>query len=74
MANQKTLIVALVKKYQNLAIERVSNDINMIKTADINVGLVGQEGLQAVQYRDCMLTQFCFLRQLLLVHIGWSYM
>ncbi|XP_016065163.1 PREDICTED: phospholipid-transporting ATPase IK [Miniopterus natalensis] len=74
---QKALIVALVKKYKNvvtLAIGDGANDINMIKTADIGVGLAGQEGMQVVQSSDYMLAQFCFLRRLLLVHGRWSYM
>ncbi|XP_069445847.1 phospholipid-transporting ATPase IK isoform X5 [Ovis canadensis] len=74
---QKALIVALVKKYQNvvtLAIGDGANDINMIKTADIGIGVAGQEGMQAVQNSDYVLAQFSFLRRLLLVHGRWSYM
>ncbi|XP_040096073.1 phospholipid-transporting ATPase IK isoform X2 [Oryx dammah] len=74
---QKALIVALVKKYQNavtLAIGDGANDVNMIKTADIGIGVAGQEGMQAVQNSDYVLAQFCFLRRLLLVHGRWSYM
>nr|XP_012601283.1 phospholipid-transporting ATPase IK isoform X2 [Microcebus murinus] len=72
---QKALVVALVKKYQQvvtLAIGDGANDVNMIKT-DIGVGLAGQEGTQAVQNSDFALGQFCFLQRLLLVHGRWSY-
>ncbi|XP_053149174.1 phospholipid-transporting ATPase IK [Hemicordylus capensis] len=74
---QKALIVQMVKKHQNtisLAIGDGANDVNMIKTADIGVGISGQEGMQAVQCSDYALAQFRFLQQLLFVHGRWSYL
>ncbi|NWX37677.1 AT8B3 ATPase, partial [Notiomystis cincta] len=74
---QKALIVQLVKKHKKavtLAIGDGANDVNMIKTADIGVGISGLEGLQAVQCSDYALAQFSFLQRLLLVHGRWNYL
>ncbi|XP_006898051.1 PREDICTED: probable phospholipid-transporting ATPase IK [Elephantulus edwardii] len=74
---QKASIVTMVKKHKKvvtLAIGDGANDVNMIKTADIGVGLAGQEGMQAVQNSDYVVAQFSFLKRLLLVHGRWSYL
>ncbi|NXW58006.1 AT8B3 ATPase, partial [Eurystomus gularis] len=74
---QKALIVQLVKKHKNaitLAIGDGANDVNMIKTADIGVGISGLEGMQAVQCSDYALAQFSYLQRLLLVHGRWAYL
>ncbi|NWT19597.1 AT8B3 ATPase, partial [Vireo altiloquus] len=74
---QKALMVQLVKKHKKvitLAIGDGANDVNMIKTADIGVGISGLEGLQAVQCSDYALAQFSFLQHLLLVHGRWNYL
>ncbi|XP_069505587.1 phospholipid-transporting ATPase IK-like [Ambystoma mexicanum] len=74
---QKAIVVKLVKRYQKattLAIGDGANDVNMIKTADIGVGISGQEGTQAVQSSDYALAQFSYLQRLLLVHGRWSYL
>ncbi|XP_013924591.1 PREDICTED: phospholipid-transporting ATPase IK-like [Thamnophis sirtalis] len=73
---QKALIVQMVKRHKNpisLAIGDGANDVNMIKTADIGVGISGQEGMQAVQCSDYALAQFRYLQRLLFVHGKWSY-
>ncbi|KAM7081583.1 phospholipid-transporting ATPase IK [Ciconia maguari] len=74
---QKALIVQLVKKHKKvitLAIGDGANDVNMIKTADIGVGISGLEGMQAVQCSDYALAQFSYLQRLLLVHGRWAYL
>uniref|UniRef100_A0A8C3G766 Phospholipid-transporting ATPase n=1 Tax=Cyclopterus lumpus TaxID=8103 RepID=A0A8C3G766_CYCLU len=73
---QKGNVVSLVKKYKKavtLSIGDGANDVNMIKTADIGVGISGQEGMQAVMSSDYAFAQFRFLQRLLLVHGRWSY-
>ncbi|KAI3368297.1 hypothetical protein L3Q82_008009 [Scortum barcoo] len=73
---QKADIVTLVRKHTSsitLSIGDGANDVNMIKTAHIGVGIEGVEGGQAVQNADFALSQFRFLTRLLLVHGRWSY-
>jgi phospholipid-translocating ATPase len=45
----------------------------MIQTADIGVGISGQEGMQAVMSSDFAIARFSFLQKLLLVHGHWCY-
>ncbi|XP_069819619.1 phospholipid-transporting ATPase IK [Dendropsophus ebraccatus] len=74
---QKAMIVQLVKKHKKattLAIGDGANDVNMIKTAHIGVGISGLEGTQAVQASDYALAQFSYLQRLLLIHGRWSYL
>ncbi|XP_048833503.1 phospholipid-transporting ATPase IC isoform X1 [Brienomyrus brachyistius] len=74
--SQKAGVVQLIRKYTSsvtMAIGDGANDVNMIKTAHIGVGLNGLEGGQAVQNADFSLAKFHFLRKLLLVHGRWSY-
>ncbi|KAM4807901.1 phospholipid-transporting ATPase IK [Rhinophrynus dorsalis] len=74
---QKSMIVQLVKEYKQvttLAIGDGANDVNMIKTADVGVGISGLEGTQAVQSSDYSLAQFCYLQRLLFIHGRWSYL
>ncbi|PAA69169.1 hypothetical protein BOX15_Mlig005692g1 [Macrostomum lignano] len=74
--SQKAAIVSLVKEnlqMQTLAIGDGANDVNMIQTADIGIGLSGQEGMQAVMAADFALARFRFLKKLVLVHGHWCY-
>uniref|UniRef100_A0A671X2J3 Phospholipid-transporting ATPase n=1 Tax=Sparus aurata TaxID=8175 RepID=A0A671X2J3_SPAAU len=74
---QKAQVVELIKKHKKavtLAIGDGANDVSMIKSAHIGVGISGQEGIQAVLASDYSFAQFRFLQRLLLVHGRWSYL
>ncbi len=65
---QKSQIVSFIKKHTNeitLAIGDGENDVNMIKTAHIGVGLFGKEGYQAAYNSDYAISNFKYLKQLL---------
>ncbi|CAI5724951.1 unnamed protein product [Peronospora destructor] len=74
---QKAQLVELVKlnvpESHTLSIGDGANDVPMIQSAHIGVGISGQEGLQAVNSSDYALGQFRFLRNLILVHGRWNY-
>jgi len=73
---QKALVVKLVKKNQKsilLAIGDGANDVSMIQAAHVGVGISGVEGLQAARSADVAISQFRYLKKLLLVHGSWSY-
>jgi phospholipid-translocating P-type ATPase (flippase) len=73
---QKAQVVELAKSngpWITLAIGDGANDVNMIQTAHIGVGIIGKEGAQAVQSSDYALAQFRYLQKLLLVHGRWGY-
>ncbi|KAL5719369.1 P-type phospholipid transporter [Ranunculus cassubicifolius] len=73
---QKAGIVALIKNRtadMTLAIGDGANDVSMIQTADVGIGISGQEGRQAVMASDFAMGQFRFLVPLLLVHGHWNY-
>ena len=56
-----------------LAIGDGANDVSMINTADVGIGISGQEGMQAVMASDFAIARFHFLEKLLLVHGHWCY-
>ncbi|VDM48034.1 unnamed protein product [Toxocara canis] len=75
---QKAMVVDLVKRNKKavtLSVGDGANDVSMIKTAHIGVGISGgQEGMQAVLASDYSIGQFRYLQRLLLVHGRWSYL
>ena len=73
---QKADVVSAVRKRLNkitLSIGDGANDVPMIKTAHIGIGLFGEEGMGAVQASDYALPEFRMLWRLLLVHGRWNY-
>lgn len=66
---------AIVEQYRNknetqitLAIGDGANDVNMIISAHIGIGLSGHEGLQAARASDYSISQFRYMRRLLFAH------
>lgn len=45
-----------------------SNDVNMIQTAHIGIGILGKEGNQAASFSDYSIAEFRSLRKLVLWH------
>ncbi|CCC66925.1 hypothetical protein NCAS_0A03670 [Naumovozyma castellii] len=73
---QKAAVVKLVMTsldVMTLAIGDGSNDVAMIQSADVGVGIAGEEGRQAVMCSDYAIGQFRYLTRLVLVHGRWSY-
>lgn len=73
---QKANIVKGIKNRMpglTMAIGDGANDIAMITTAHVGIGISGKEGLQAARVADFSIGQFRFLQRLLLVHGRWNY-
>jgi len=75
---QKASVVKLLRDYGNkkvrvCAIGDGGNDVSMIQTADVGIGIVGKEGQQASLAADFSINQFSHLSRLLLVHGRNSY-
>ncbi|KAF2159541.1 hypothetical protein M409DRAFT_60753 [Zasmidium cellare ATCC 36951] len=56
-----------------LAIGDGANDIAMIQSAHVGIGISGKEGLQAARVADYSIAQFRFLQRLILVHGRYQY-
>lgn len=72
---QKADVVQMVaeKGFMTLAIGDGGNDVSMIQTAAVGVGISGHEGLQAARAADYSIGQFRFLVRLCLVHGRYSF-
>ena len=68
--SQKSKVVEFVKKNSDeltLAIGDGGNDVNMIKSAHVGIGIFGKEGYQAAYNSDYAISQFKYLKRLLFV-------
>ena len=66
---QKRIIVKTIKKYtdkRTAAVGDGGNDVAMIQEADVGIGIVGKEGLQASLAADYSILEFNYLDTLLL--------
>jgi len=74
---QKADVVKMVQDNEKgaiaLAIGDGANDVAMITTAHVGIGLSGREGAQAARCADFACAQFRFMRRLLFVHGRESY-
>ncbi|KAG3025734.1 Phospholipid-transporting ATPase 3 [Phytophthora cactorum] len=85
--SQKAEIVQLVRKGGRLGADKKgkgeqpitlaigdgANDVSMIQTAHVGVGICGKEGVQAVNASDYAIAQFRFLTRLVLLHGRCNY-
>ncbi len=69
---QKAELVLMVKLEHpgrtTLAIGDGANDVNMINSADVGIGIMGNEGQQAARASDYVIGQFSYLKRLMFVH------
>ena len=73
---QKALVTEGIKKYtgkKTCAVGDGGNDVGMIQSADVGIGIEGKEGKQAALASDYSLPQFKYLKRLLLWHGRLSY-
>eukprot|EP00929_Paragymnodinium_shiwhaense_P051736 TRINITY_DN25993_c0_g1_i1.p1 TRINITY_DN25993_c0_g1~~TRINITY_DN25993_c0_g1_i1.p1 ORF type:complete len:1421 (-),score=361.72 TRINITY_DN25993_c0_g1_i1:200-4462(-) len=80
---QKSEFVALVRdnlpasganaRPVTLAIGDGANDVPMIQTAQVGVGIYGREGRQSANASDFAISEFQYLTRLLLLHGRWNY-
>ena len=76
---QKAELVRLVKRNLpsrpiTMAVGDGGNDVAMIQEAHVGVGIVGNEGMQAVNASDYAVARFRFLLPLLFLHGRWNYL
>lgn len=74
---QKASVVSLAQKnlkVNTMAVGDGSNDVSMIQTANVGIGIAGREGAQAARASDFAIGEFRLLRRLLSVHGRFNYL
>jgi len=57
-----------------LAIGDGANDVSMILSSNVGIGIMGKEGNQAALAADFIIYRFCFLKKLLFIHGRYCYL
>lgn len=73
---QKAEVVKLIKTStgkRTCAVGDGGNDVSMIQTADVGIGIVGKEGQQASLAADFSILQFSYIYRLIVLHGRYSY-
>jgi phospholipid-transporting ATPase len=73
---QKALLVKLILRYhkkKGLSIGDGANDVSMIQSASVGVGIMGREGSQASRAADYAIPKFKHLVRLVAIHGRYSY-
>jgi phospholipid-translocating ATPase len=73
---QKSEVAQLIRQHTKKRVCCIGdggNDVSMIQSADVGIGIVGKEGRQASLAADFSITQFCHLTKLLVWHGRNSY-
>ncbi|RWS09915.1 phospholipid-transporting ATPase IIB-like protein [Dinothrombium tinctorium] len=73
---QKAEVVKLIQNFTKkraCAVGDGGNDVSMIQTAAVGLGIVGKEGQQASLAADFSITQFSYIYRLILLHGRYSY-
>jgi len=71
LPTQKAIITEMVKKFSKKRVACVGdggNDVGMIQSADVGIGIVGKEGKQAALASDFSIMEFQYLKHLILWH------
>ena len=71
LPTQKSIITEMVKQFSQRRVACIGdggNDVGMIQSADVGIGIVGKEGKQAALASDFSINEFQYLKHLVLWH------